>query len=264
MRRIFLAFMLVGLLAACKDKDTAPGGDEDTSPPVVTPESTVTYFNLSGSYIYRDSLYIYSSDSFSIDTVKRTFFTAVSSTPYLLVPFRDSTYSSGQIKDDTFKISGDTLYLLLKFNMDTVSIGFMLDYLVGIRPLSVGQNWNPIPERVYPLTDSLISPQSGCTLYVYFDSLSVDSSRASVLGMETVTTPYGTFEDSYKVFYSNDLRLFYHTTGCFSLSGAANITMRDTSYFKPYEGLVRSHVFTKMMSLVSTDSSENFRVLVGR
>jgi len=264
MRRVLIAFLLAGVIASCKkstEPDTGPGTGSEPTP---TPESTVVYFGLDSTFVYRDSLYIFSSDSSSIDTVKRTFFDGITSGGFYLVPFRDSTYSSGQVRDDTFKVSGDTLYLKIRFAMDTVSLGLVLDYLIGVKPLAVGQSWTPITPAVYPLTDSLLSPQTGCTLYVYFDSLSVDSSFANVLDTTTVTTPLDTYTGVYRVIYRHYLMLYFHTTGCFTLNGTADIAMRDTSYFKTYYGLVRSDVFTRIISLVSTDSTKNHRVLIGR
>ena len=255
--------VVLGLVASCKKSTTGPEPGPEPSPSP-TPESTAAYFGLDSTFVYRDSLYIYSSDSSSIDTVKRTFFNGISSGGFYFVPFRDSTYSSGQVRDDTFKISGDSLYLQVRFGMDTISLGLVLDYLIGVKPLSVGQSWTPLTPTTYPLTDSLVSPQSSCTLYVYFDSLSVDSSFGRVLETTTVTTPLDTYTDVYKVLYRHYLVLYFHTTGCYNLNLTANLAMRDTSYFKPDYGLVKSDVFTRIVSLISTDSTENHRVLVGR
>ncbi len=260
-----MTLAVLGLVASCKKSPTGPEPGPGPSPsPTPTPESTVVYFGLDSTFIYRDSTYIFSSDSSSVDTLKRTFFDAITSGTFLMVPFRDSTYSSGQVRDDTFKVSGDSLYLRIRFSMDTISLGVVLDYLVGVKPLEVGQTWSPLRTTTYPLTDSLISPQTGCTLFVYFDSLKIDSSRAHVQDTLTVTTPLDTYTGAYRVIYENYLNLFFHTQGCLTLNGSASITMKDTSYYKTYYGLVRSDVFTKVVSLVSTDSTKVHRVLVGR
>jgi len=254
---------LVGVIASCSKDETPtePGTEPEPTP---TAESTVVYFGLDSTFTYRDSTYIFSSDSTFTDTVRRYFYDAINSGTFLLVPFKDSTYSSGQVKEDTFKAVGDSLYLQVRFSMDTLSLGIVLDYLVGVRPLSVGQRWTPLTPTVHPLTDSLLSPQSGCTLYVYFDSLSIDSSFAEVLDTTTVTTPLDTYEGVFRILYRNYLNMYFHTTGCVSLSGTAEISMEDTSYYKTYYGLVRSDVFTRIRSLISTDSSNVHRVLVGR
>ncbi len=258
-----------------KDTGTGPDGGDgngEEQPPITytSADSTRNYFGLSGVFVYRDSTYIFSSSSFTTDTVKRTFLDTSFVDPKLYVPFKDSLYASGRVNTDTFEIRAETLYLNISISWDTTYIG-SIRYLYGVRPLSVGQSWTPVNVGTYPLSGTIVQPDTtnNCTTYVYFDSLKVDSSFAQVLAQVSFSTPLQNFTDVFQNLYRVHSRIFIHTvgtgSGCYTLQLYALTDVIDTTYIKDGYGIVGSTSLNRIsIPLLMTDSTTTHRVLVGR
>jgi len=250
----YLTLFILIFVFACSKKS---GGESSQNPPDESPQnppfSNYDILNYLGFSVGKQHKY------YEIDTMKiavtpaypettsinqDTILRVISDTfGNLNVIYYDSAYSSGQ---KTY----DTLYVYNPFVIDTIrgtaflfmkQINFAIANKIFKAPLSLNESWTPIESQYIVLSDTfkavVVDP---CSLWIYFDTLKIDSSIKKVIELSNDST--------FKLFSKYNSRILYRYQTK-PLSAFCNDTTikkdtlylfsMDTTYLKPYLGIQR-------------------------
>ncbi len=249
MRKLSILIFLI--FFACSKKSEAP---QEPQNPTSSNYDIIQYwgFDIGKSHKY------YVVDTFKL-TVPNLIDTTMVSQDTLLRVIQDTFGNLNVIFYDTFFISQtkiyDTLYVYNPFVLDTIrtlnifnnSSPIAIGNKIFKAPLSQNDTWTPIEQQSKAINDTIkISTQQlgSCTLWVFLDTLKIDSSKKIVLEASSDT--------SFKLFSKLYSKIKYHyqtkpqTQLCSDTtmkSDTANMVVFDTTYLKAYLGITRTYTF---------------------
>ncbi|MEO0143513.1 MAG: hypothetical protein ABIL49_07405 [candidate division WOR-3 bacterium] len=248
--RYFSLFFIIFIFLACSKKS------DQTSPqnPTFSNYDVIRYWGYDVGkthkyYAIDTSRFIIPNLTDTTMVYQDTFLRVIKDTfGNLNVEYYDSFYTSQS------KIY-DTLYVVNPFVIDTIRTVNFLDstsqvsmgYKVFKAPLSLNDNWIPIESQSKYIGDTLrLSAQQlgSCTLWIYLDSLKIDSSKKVVIE----ASPDTSFKLFSKVF--SKIKYRYQTKPqtpfCNDTTikkDTAFITSFDTTYLKAYLGIMNMYRF---------------------
>jgi len=234
--RYFTLFVLI-FAFSCSKKSV---GESSNPPPSNYEVLNYLGFSVGKKYKYYEIGVIESRDFESLtilyylDTILRV----VSNTSgNLNVIYYDSAYSSGQK-------THDTLYVYDPFLIDTIrgttflskQFNFAIANKIFKAPLSLNESWTPIESRNIILNDTFkaVVFDEPCSLWIYYDTLKIDSSIKKVIELSNDST--------FKLFSKYNSRILYRYQFCNDTTikrGTVYLFSMDTIYLKPYLGIQR-------------------------